>query len=98
MDKDARGADIYLKMRAEAYLKRWRRPNPAGVGQLPLAACVRGIDFVLMGRKCGGLLARIKDAGRGSSWPIGYATRFRGYIPSGRVVKKAVYEAESSLI
>ena len=103
LDKDARGADIYLKMRAEAYLKRLEagQPLPESV-KLPLAVLRLGdeLTFVLMGgevvvdysRRIKRLLAEDHP------WPIGYAYEVPCYIPSARVIKEGGYEAESSLI
>ena len=103
LDKDARGADIYLKMRAEAYLKRQEagQPLPESV-KLPLAVLRLGdeLTFVLMGgevvvdysRRIKRLLAEDHP------WPIGYAYEVPCYIPSARVIKEGGYEAESSLI
>ena len=103
MDKDARGADIYLKMRAEAYLKRLEagQPLPESV-KLPLAVLRLGdeLTFVLMGGEVVvDYSRRIKRMlAEDHPWPIGYAYEVPCYIPSARVVKEGGYEAESSLI
>jgi hypothetical protein len=103
LEKDARGEDIYTKLRAEAYLKRLDsgQPLPTSV-KLPVAALRFGDDltFLLLGgevvvdypRRLKRLLAA------DHLWPIGYAYETPCYIPSARLIKEGGYETESSLI
>lgn len=103
LDKDARGADVYVKLRAEAYLKRLAagQPLPESV-PLPLAVLRLGEDltFVLMGGEVVvDYSRRIKRMlAEDHPWPIGYAYEVPCYIPSARIIKEGGYEAESSLI
>lgn len=103
LEKDAQGKDVYVKLRAEAYLKRLdaNQPLPQSV-KLPVAVLRLGDDltFVLMGgevvvdysRRLKRLLATDHP------WPIGYAYETPCYIPSVRLIKEGGYETESSLI
>ncbi len=103
LDKDAQGADVYVKMRAEAYLKRLAagQPLPESV-TLPLAVLRLGEDltFVLMGGEVVvDYSRRIKRMlAEDHPWPIGYAYEVPCYIPSARIIKEGGYEADSSLI
>jgi hypothetical protein len=103
LEKDARGEDIYVKLRAEAYLKKLdaAQPLPKSV-RLPIAA-VRlgeGPTFILMGgevvvdysRRLKRLLADDQP------WLVGYAYEVPCYIPSARVIKEGGYESDYSLI
>jgi hypothetical protein len=103
LDKDARGADVYVKLRAEAYLKRLAagQPLPESV-PLPLAVLRLGEDltFVFMGGEVVvDYSRRIKRMlAEDHPWPIGYAYEVPCYIPSARIIKEGGYEADSSLI
>ena len=103
LEKDAQDKDIYVKSRAEAYLKRLdaNQPLPQSV-KLPVSVVRLGDDltFILMGgevvvdysRRLKRLLAADYP------WPIGYAYETPCYIPSVRLLKEGGYETESSLI
>jgi neutral ceramidase len=103
IEKDAQDKDIYVKQRAEAYLKMVKegRPLPRSV-KLPVAVLRFGQDltFVLAGgevvvdysKRLKRLLAEDHP------WTIGYAYEVPCYIPSARIIKEGGYEAESSLI
>jgi neutral ceramidase len=103
LQKDAQSADIYVKYRAEAYLKLLdaNQPLPRAV-KLPLAALRVGDDltFLVMGgevvvdyaRRLKRLLAD------DSPWTVGYAYHVPCYIPSARLIKEGGYETESSLV
>jgi neutral ceramidase len=103
LEKDAKGEDVHIKMRAEAYLKLLNAGQllPASV-KLPLAALRLGEDltFVLMGGEVVvDYSRRIKRAfAEDHPWPIGYAYEVPCYIPSARLIKEGGYETESSLI
>jgi neutral ceramidase len=103
LEKDARSDDIFLKMRAEAYLKLLNagHPLPPSV-KLPLAVVRLGEDltFILLGgevvvdysRRLKRLLAE------DHLWPVGYAYEVPCYIPSARIIKEGGYESDYSLI
>jgi neutral ceramidase len=103
LEKDAQDKDIYVKMRAENYLKLLAggQSLPQAV-KLPLAAVRVGEDltFLLMGgevvvdyaRRFKRLLADDHP------WVVGYAYETPCYIPSARLIKEGGYETESSLI
>ncbi len=103
LEKDAQSKDVYIKARAEAYLKRLNanRPLPESL-KLPVAAVRIGDDltFVLMGgevvvdysRRLKRLLAQDHP------WMIGYAYEVPCYVPSARLIKEGGYETDSSLI
>ena len=103
LEEDDRSADVHVKMRAEAYLKRLNagQPLPESV-TLPLAAVRLGDDltFVMMGGEVVVDYARrIKRMfAADHPWPIGYAYDVPCYIPSARLIKEGGYEAESSMI
>ena len=103
LEQDARGADVYVKLRAEAYLKLLNagQPLPESV-KLPLAALRLGDDltFVLMGGEVVvDYSRRIKRMFAGDHpWPIGYAYHVPCYIPTTRLIKEGGYETESSMI
>jgi len=103
LEKDAAGADAYVKMRAEAYLKLLNagQPLPEAV-KLPLAALRIGDDltFVLMGGEVVvDYSRRIKRAfAADHPWPVGYAYEVPCYIPTSRLIKEGGYETESSMI
>ncbi|MBI4661392.1 MAG: neutral/alkaline non-lysosomal ceramidase N-terminal domain-containing protein [Verrucomicrobia bacterium] len=103
LEKDAQSKDVYVKTRAEAYLKRLEAGEkfPAGI-KLPLAAVRIGNDltFVAMG---GEVVVdydiRFKRLFAADyPWMIGYAYEVPCYIPSVRILKEGGYEAQSSLI
>jgi hypothetical protein len=103
LDKDAQDKDVYIKARAEAYLKRLHSGEalPQAL-KLPIAALRIGDDltFVLMGgevvvdysRRLKRLLAEDHP------WMVGYAYEVPCYIPSARLIKEGGYETESSLV
>jgi hypothetical protein len=103
LEKDAQSKDIYVKLRAEAYLNRLNAGQalPQSV-KLPLAVVRLGDDltFILLGgevvvdyaRRLKRLLAE------DNPWPIGYAYEVPCYIPSVRLIKEGGYETESSMI
>jgi neutral ceramidase len=103
LDKDARGEDVYVKARAERYLKLLDagKPLPQAV-TLPIAAVRLGDDltFVLMaGEVVVDYSRRLKRVlANDHVWPIGYAYETPCYIPSARLIKEGGYETESSLI
>ena len=103
LDRDAQGSDVYVKMRAEACLKRLAAGQslPESV-TLPLAVVRLGNDltFVLMGGEVVVDYARqIKRRWAGDHpWPIGYAYEVPCYIPTARIIKEGGYEPDSSLI
>ncbi len=103
LEKDAKGEDVHVKRRAEAYLKMLSagQPLPTAV-KLPAAALRLGDDltFVLMGGEVVvDYSRRIKRAFAGDHpWPIGYAYDVPCYIPSSRLIKEGGYETESSMI
>lgn len=103
LDKDAQSGDVYLKNRAEAYLKMLNagQPLPASV-KLPLAALRLGDDltFVLMGGEVVVDYARLikRVYADDHPWTIGYAYEVPCYIPSARILKEGGYEADTSLI
>ena len=103
LEQDAQSKDVYIKLRAEAYLKRLNSGQPLEQSvKLPVAAVRLGEDltFVLMGgevvvdysRRLKRLLASDHP------WPIGYAYEVPCYIPSIRLIKEGGYETESSLV
>jgi neutral ceramidase len=103
LEKDAQSKDAYIKLRAEAYLKRLNAGQPLPVSvKLPISALRLGDDltFVLMGgevvvdysRRLKRLLAEDHP------WMVGYAYEVPCYIPSARLIKEGGYETESSLI
>jgi neutral ceramidase len=103
LENDAKGDNVYMKQRAEAYLKMLdaSQPLPTSV-KLPLAALRLGDDltFVLMGGEVVVDYARhIKRAyAADHPWTIGYAYEVPCYIPSARLLLEGGYEADSSLI
>lgn len=103
LEKDAGGQDIYVKLRAQAYLKRLDagQPLPLAV-KLPLAALRLGDDltFVLMGGEVVvDYSRRIKREFAGDHpWAIGYAYEVPCYIPTTRLIKEGGYETEHSMI
>lgn len=103
LEKDAKGGDIHVKMRAEAHLKLLHagQPLPESV-KLPLAALRLGDDltFVLMGGEVVVDYARRIKRGFAEDhpWPIGYAYEVPCYIPTARLIKEGGYETESSMI
>ncbi len=103
LEKDAKGEDVHIKMRAEAYLKLLNagKPLPESV-KLSVAALRLGNDltFVLMGGEVVVDYARrIKRVfAEDHPWPIGYAYEVPCYIPTARLIKEGGYETESSMI
>lgn len=103
LEKDAQGDNVYVKQRAEAYLKNLDagQPLPKSI-KLPLAALRLGDDltYVLMGGEVVVDYARrIKRAyAADQPWTIGYAYEVPCYIPSARLLLEGGYEADSSLI
>jgi hypothetical protein len=103
LEKDARNEDTYVKLRAEACLKRLNAGQalPESV-KLPLAVLRLGDDltFVLMGGEVVvDYSRRIKRMlADDHPWPIGYAYEVPCYIPSERLLKEGGYETESSLV
>jgi neutral ceramidase len=101
--KDAGSTDLYLKQRAETYLKLLDagQPLPKSV-KLPIAVARLGDDltFALMGGEVvvdySRRLKRMLSADH--VWPVGYAYEIPCYVPSARVIKEGGYETESSLI
>ncbi|MBE7502922.1 MAG: neutral/alkaline non-lysosomal ceramidase N-terminal domain-containing protein [Verrucomicrobiales bacterium] len=103
LEADARSADVHVRQRAEAYLKRMDagQPVPRAV-RLPVAVVRVGEDltFLLAGgevvvdyaRRWKRLLAQDHP------WPVGYAYEVPCYIPSVRLLKEGGYEADSSFI
>lgn len=103
LEKDAQGKDIYVKLRAEAYLKRLDANQPLAQSvKLPASVVRLGDDltFVLMGGEVvvdySRRLKRLLAADH--PWTIGYAYETPCYIPSVRLIKEGGYETESSLI
>jgi hypothetical protein len=103
MEKDAKSDDVYLRNRANAYLKSLSEGKsvPDAV-KLPLSAVRIGDDltFVAMGGEVVVDYAmRFKRLfAMDNPWLIGYAYEVPCYIPSVRILKEGGYEAESSLI
>src|SRR5262249_18698717 len=103
LEKDAQSQDVYVKLRAQAYLKRLEagQPLPLSV-TLPFAALRLGDDltFVLMGGEVvGDYSRRIKRVfAADHPWPVGYAYFVPFYIPTTRLIKEGGYETETSLI
>jgi neutral ceramidase len=103
LEQDARSADVHVKLRAEAYLKRLNAGQslPESV-TLPLSVVRLGDDltFVMMGGEVVVDYARrIKRMfAADHPWPIGYAYEVPCYIPSARLIKEGGYETESSMI
>jgi len=103
LEQDAQGSDVYLKRRAEAYLKRLDagQPLPDAV-KLPIAVLRFGDDltFLLMGGEVvvDYSLRLKRRLGAEHPWPIGYAYEVPCYIPSARLIKEGGYETESSMI
>jgi hypothetical protein len=103
LGKDAKSDDVYLRNRANAYLKSLTegKPLPDAV-KLPLSAVRIGdeLTFVAMGGEVvvdyAMRFKRIFAAD--NPWLIGYAYEVPCYIPSVRILKEGGYEAESSLI
>lgn len=103
LEKDAGGQDVYVKLRAEAYLRRLAAGQPlAAAVKLPLAVLRLGDDltFVLMGGEVVvDYSRRLKREFAGDRpWPIGYAYEVPCYIPTTRLIKEGGYETESSMI
>ena len=103
LETDAKSDNVYIKQRAEAYLKMLDAGQslPKSV-KLPLAALRLGDDltFVLMGGEVVVDYARrIKRAyAEDHPWTIGYAYEVPCYIPSARLLLEGGYEADYSLI
>ncbi len=103
LETDAKNENIYIRQRAEAYLKmlETNQPLPKSV-KLPLAALRLGDDltFVLMGGEVVVDYARrIKRTyAADHPWTIGYAYEVPCYIPSARLLLEGGYEADFSLI
>lgn len=103
LGQDARSQDIYVKQRAENYLKRLtdRQPFPDSI-KLPLAVVCLGNDltFVLMGGEVVVDYSRriTRELADANPWPIGYAYEVPCYIPSARLIKEGGYEVDSSLV
>ncbi|HOX57952.1 MAG TPA: neutral/alkaline non-lysosomal ceramidase N-terminal domain-containing protein [Candidatus Paceibacterota bacterium] len=103
LEQDAGSGDIYVKLRAEAYLKRLNagQPSPGSV-KLPVAILRLGDDltFVLMGGEVVVDYSRqLKRLLAGDyPWPVGYAYEVPCYIPTARLIKEGGYETESSMI
>jgi hypothetical protein len=103
LEKDARSENVYVKLRAAAYLKRLEAGLPLVQSvKLPVSAVRLGDDltFVLMGGEVVvDYSRRLKRLLAGDHpWTIGYAYETPCYIPSVRLIKEGGYEAESSLI
>jgi len=103
LEQDAHSQDIYVKQRAENYLRRLTAGQalPDSI-KLPLAVVCLGQDltFVLMGGEVVVDYSRrmkrsLADA---HPWTIGYAYEVPCYIPSARLIKEGGYEVDSSLI
>ena len=103
LEKDAQSADVHIRQRAQAYLRRLDAGEPAPRAvTLPVSVVRLGDDltFVAMGgevvvdyaRRFKRLLAR------DNPWPVGYAYEVPCYIPSVRLIKEGGYETESSMI
>jgi neutral ceramidase len=103
LEQDAQSNDVYVKLRAEAYLNRLRRGQPLAQSvKLPVGVVRFGdeLTFILMGgevvvdysRRLKRLLADQHP------WPIGYAYEVPCYIPSTRLIKEGGYETDSSLV
>jgi neutral ceramidase len=103
LEKDAHSDNVYMRQRAEAYLKlpEAGQPLPKSV-HLPLAALRLGDDltFVLMGGEVVVDYARrIKRVfAEDHPWTIGYAYEVPCYIPSARLLLEGGYEVNDSLI
>ena len=103
LGKDAQSKDLYIKSRAELYLKYLAggQKPPTGI-KLPLAALRIGDDltFVAMGGEVVvDYSIRFKRLFAADyPWPVGYAYEVPCYIPSVRILKEGGYEAQSSLI
>ena len=103
IDRDAKSQDIYVRNRADGYLKLLAegKPLPAAM-KLPLGAIRIGDDltFVIMAGEdvvdYGRRFQRIFAADH--PWLIGYAYEVPCYIPTVRILKEGGYEAQSSLI
>lgn len=103
LEKDSQSQDIYIKMRAEAYLKRLNSGQPLPVSvKLPVSVVRIGDDltFVLMaGEVVVDYSRRLKRLlAEDHPWMVGYAYHVPCYIPSVRLIKEGGYETESSLV
>lgn len=103
LESDSRSTDVYIRNRAEAYLKQMNENKPPATSvKLPLAAVRIGRDltFVTMGGEVvvdyGNKFNRMFAADH--PWVVGYAYEVPCYIPSTRILKEGGYEADSSLI
>ncbi|HOY57346.1 MAG TPA: neutral/alkaline non-lysosomal ceramidase N-terminal domain-containing protein [Verrucomicrobiota bacterium] len=103
LEADAQSADVHIRQRAQAYLKRLDagEPLPRAV-PLPVSILRFGDDltFIVMGgevvvdyaRRFKRLLAN------DNPWPVGYAYEVPCYIPTARLIKEGGYESDSSMI
>jgi hypothetical protein len=103
LEADAASADVHVRARAEAYLKRLRAGEPPVRSiQLPVAALRLGDDLTMIlmaGEVVVDYSRRLKrQFAADQPWPIGYAYEVPCYIPSVRLIKEGGYETESSLI
>jgi len=103
LESDSKSTDVYIRNRAEAYLKQMDEGKPPATSvKLPLAAVRIGRDltFVTMGGEVvvdyGNKFNRMFVADH--PWGVGYAYEVPCYIPSTRILKEGGYEADSSLI
>jgi neutral ceramidase len=101
--KDAQSQDVYVKFRAQHYLKCLDDGHPVSRSvRLPLAALRIGDDltFLLAGGEVvvdyGRQLKRVLAADH--PWTVGYAYEVPCYIPTARILKEGGYEPDSSLI
>jgi hypothetical protein len=103
LERDARHDDLYVRLRAQAYLEQLNTGRPLAESvTLPLAMLRLGDDltFVLMGGEVVvDYSRRIKRLfAADHPWPVGYAYEVPCYIPSARLIKEGGYETESSMI
>jgi neutral ceramidase len=103
LEKDAQSQDVYIRFRAEGYLKCLDNGRPVSRSiRLPLAALRIGDDltFLLAGGEVvvdyGRQLKRVLASDH--PWTIGYAYEVPCYIPTARIIKEGGYEPDSSLI
>jgi len=103
LEKDARGEDVNIKLRAEYYLRFLKEGKelPRSI-RLPAAVLRFGDDLtmVLMGGEVVvDYSRRLKRMLAGDHpWTVGYAYEVPCYIPSLRIIKEGGYESESSLV
>jgi len=102
LQQDAQANDVYIRNRADDYLRLRDQGKPLPGVRLPVSVARLGdrLTFIAMGGEVVVDYAiRFKRMfAEDRPWTIGYAYHVPCYIPTARVVREGGYEADSSLI